>query len=85
MSDADKSNVSMPDPPAPNQGKDEPIATTPTESPQASDDPVEAAPGDSKGVAVPSTHAMAGTSEDGVPIPGIVPPGKPDGEVDTRA
>ena len=78
-------NVSLPDPPAANQDKDEPIATTPNEEPQASDDPVAAAPGDSNGVAVPSTHAMAGTSEEGVAIPAVVPPGKPDGEVDTRA
>jgi len=77
-------DVSLPDPPAANQDKDEPIAATPSEEPQASDDAVAASPGDSKGVAVPSTHAMAGTSEEGVPIPGVVPPGKPDGEVDTR-
>ena len=80
-----ESNVSLPDPPAANQDKDEPIAATPSEEPQASDDPVAAAPGDSKGVAVPSTHAAAGTSEEGVALPGVVPPGKPDGEVDTRA
>ena len=78
-------DLSLPDPPASNQDKDEPIAATPSEQPQASDDAVAAGPGDSKGVAVPSTHAMAGTSEEGVAKPGVVPPGKPDGEVDTRA
>jgi len=46
-------------------------------------------PGDSKGVSVPSVQAAAGTSEesdavDGVRIPANAPPGKPDGEVDTR-
>jgi hypothetical protein len=47
-------------------------------------------PGDSKGVAVPAVQAAAGTSEEsagveGVRITAIAPPGKPDGEVDTRA
>lgn len=47
-------------------------------------------PGDSQGVAVPSVQAAAGTSEengkvDGVAITSLAPPGKPDGEVDTRA
>jgi hypothetical protein len=47
-------------------------------------------PGDSKGVAVPSVQAAAGSSEesesvDGVKITALAPPGKPDGEVDTRA
>lgn len=46
-------------------------------------------PGDSKGVSVPSVQAAAGTSEesesvDGVRITALAPPGKPDGEVDTR-
>ena len=46
-------------------------------------------PGDSEGVAVPSVQAAAGTSEqsgkvDGVSITALAPPGKPDGEVDTR-
>jgi hypothetical protein len=46
-------------------------------------------PGDSKGVAVPSVQAAAGTSEQseevqGVRITALAPPGKPDGEVDTR-
>ena len=126
----------QPDPPAANQGKDEPIATTPDESAQGSsggtaeaasgsssrvpgeqgegarsmevDDvrgaanTAEAAtmpaaasggvptPGDSKGVAVPAVQAAAGTSEtsekvDGVTTTALAPPGKPDGEVDTRA
>jgi hypothetical protein len=125
----------QPDPPAANQGKDEPIATTPDESAQASDGRSEAGagssnlvpgdtgepagamevddvrgaanmadaatmpahttggvptPGDSKGVAVPAVQAAAGTSEqgekvDGVNITALAPPGKPDGEVDTRA
>jgi hypothetical protein len=73
-----------PQPPAANQHKDEPIAVAPEESAQSSDQPVEAAPGDSHGVPVPSTHAAAGTSEDGVALPAVTPPGKPDGEVDTR-
>jgi hypothetical protein len=47
-------------------------------------------PGDSQGVSVPSVQAAAGTSEesgavDGVDITALAPPGKPDGEVDTRA
>jgi hypothetical protein len=46
-------------------------------------------PGDAQGVAVPSVQAAAGTSEesekvDGVKITSVAPPGKPDGEVDTR-
>ena len=46
-------------------------------------------PGDAQGVAVPSVQAAAGTSEqsekvDGVKITALAPPGKPDGEVDTR-
>jgi hypothetical protein len=125
----------QPDPPAANQAKDEPIATTPDESAQGSsggtdeasagsssraageqgdpprsigtDDAQGAAnmaaaatmpasatggvptPGDSHGVAVPAVQAAAGTSEqsekvDGVKITSLAPPGKPDGEVDTR-
>jgi hypothetical protein len=123
-----------PDPPAANQGKDEPIASAPDESPQGSsggrtqaqagsssnvpgeqgeaprsmetDKEASAAnmtaasmpasatggvptPGDSHGVAVPAVQAAAGTSEesekvDGVRITSLAPPGKPDGEVDTR-
>jgi hypothetical protein len=47
-------------------------------------------PGDSQGVAVPGVHAAAGTSEesgavDGIKTTALAPPGKPDGEVDTRA
>jgi hypothetical protein len=47
-------------------------------------------PGDSQGVSVPSVPAAAGTSEEsgevgGVSITALAPPGKPDGEVDTRA
>jgi hypothetical protein len=127
----------QPDPPAANQGKDEPIATTPDESAQSSGgsgegtagegsasraageqgeppramevEDVRAAgnmtnaatmpagttggvptPGDSKGVSVPSVQAAAGTSEEsdeveGVNITALAAPGKPDGEVDTRA
>ena len=99
----------LPDPPAPNQGKDEPIATTPNESPQASDSDAQTVeaqtadattmpagttggiptPGDSKGVSVPSVQAAAGTSEESgevqdVRTTSLAPPGKPDGEVDTR-
>jgi hypothetical protein len=105
-------DVAMPDPPAANQGKDEPIATTPSESSQSSDgsdDETRAdtgpdsggsmpdsttggvpTPGDSQGVAVPSVQAAAGTSEESgaiqdVRTTSLAPPGKPDGEVDTRA
>ena len=47
-------------------------------------------PGDAQGVAVPSVQAAAGTSEqshaaEGVKTTSLAPPGKPDGEVDTRA
>jgi hypothetical protein len=123
-----------PDPPAANQGKDEPIASAPDEAAQGSsggraqaqagsssnvpgeqgepprpmetDNEASAAnmtaasmpasatggvptPGDSHGVAVPAVQAAAGTSEesekvDGVRITSLAPPGKPDGEVDTR-
>jgi len=100
------SDVSLPDPPAANQDKDEPIATTPSESPQSSDAndtrsdndgsmpaPTTGGvptPGDSQGVAVPSVQAAAGTSEESgaiqdVSTTSLAPPGKPDGEVDTRA
>ena len=126
----------QPDPPAANQGKDEPVAAAPDESAQgssggtaeasagtssrvpgengepprsmASDDersaevttaaasmPASATggvptPGDRHGVAVPAVQAAAGTSEEaekveGVKITSLAPPGKPDGEVDTRA
>jgi hypothetical protein len=134
--DASGANGEQPEPPAANQGKDEPIASTPDESGQGSsggtaeasagsssrvageqgepprsmetDDDAGAAntaaaasmpatatggvptPGDSHGVAVPAVQAAAGTSEqsekvDGVKITSLAPPGKPDGEVDTRA
>ena len=47
-------------------------------------------PKDSQGVSVPSVQAARGTSEesgkvDGVSTTALAPPGKPDGEVDTRA
>jgi hypothetical protein len=47
-------------------------------------------PGDSQGVAVPSVQSAAGTSEqshaaEGVKTTSLAPPGKPDGEVDTRS
>ena len=97
-------NPALPDPPASNQGKDEPIATTPSESPQASDSGADTTdettmpagtsggvptPGDSQGVSVPSVQAAAGTSEESgeiqdVRTTSLAPPGKPDGEVDTR-
>jgi hypothetical protein len=76
--------TALPDPPAANQDKDEPIATSPDEAAQSSDQAVPATPGDSQGVPVPSTYAAAGTSEAGASLPGVTPPGKPDGEVDTR-
>ena len=46
-------------------------------------------PGDAQGVAVPSVQSAAGTSEqshaaEGVKTTSLAPPGKPDGEVDTR-
>ena len=49
-----------------------------------------AAPGEAAGVPVPSVHAAAGTSEEneavkGVRTTAVTAPGKPDGEVDTRA
>lgn len=142
MTDNQNDGHALPDPPAANQGKDEPISTSPSESPQSSDaqssdaqssddgaaagassrtpgdqgvaarsmevDDVRAAanmsqaatmpahttggvptPGDSKGVAVPSVQAAAGSSEESgemsdVRVTAIAPPGKPDGEVDTR-
>lgn len=98
-------DVSLPDPPAANQDKDEPFATTPSESPQSSDSGADTTdtdgsmpvgttggvptPGDSQGVAVPSVQAAAGTSEESgaiedVHTTSLAPPGKPDGEVDTR-
>ena len=99
-------NVSLPDPPAANQDKNEPIAATPSDSPQSSDsgadttDQTDGAmpasttggiptPGDSQGVAVPSVQAAAGSSEESEAIEDVhttslAPPGKPDGEVDTR-
>ena len=98
--------AAQPDPPAANQGKDEPHATTPDESAQGSSGGTAEAdaapssmpatatggvptPGDSHGVAVPAVQAAAGTSEqsekvDSVKITSLAPPGKPDGEVDTR-
>ncbi|HET6816396.1 MAG TPA: hypothetical protein VFH66_04135 [Mycobacteriales bacterium] len=133
---ADGPGAAQPDPPAANQAKDEPIATSPDESAQASsggvqeaeagsssrvpgeqgdpprsmdaDDEAGAAnttaaasmpatatggvptPGDSHGVAVPAVQAAAGSSEqaekvEGVKLTSLAPPGKPDGEVDTRA
>jgi hypothetical protein len=96
-------DTALPDPPAANQGKDEPIATSPSESPQSSDEqpagdsasmPAGATggvptPGDSQGVSVPSVQAAAGSSEESekvqdVRTTALAPPGKPDGEVDTR-
>ncbi len=113
-----------PYPPAPDQQKNEPFASSPETSAQAGgssrargeqgspsgpaevdDDagarsmarsaapPVDSGvptPGDSQGVSVPSVQAAAGSSEesgkvDGVSITAIAAPGKPDGEVDTRA
>jgi hypothetical protein len=137
VSENQNDGAALPDPPAANQGKDEPIASSPTESPQSSDeaaggtasagtssraageqgesprsmetDDVRSAanmanaatmpfgttggvptPGDSKGVSVPSVQAAAGSSEESEAVEGVrttalAPPGKPDGEVDTRA
>ena len=141
LSKSASSQSGQPQPPAANQGKDEPFETTPDTSGQASgggsadDDANDAAaaggssrasgdqsdpprtmevddvrgaantaasampahtsggvptPGDSQGVAVPAVQAALGTSEqseqvDGVKVTSLAPPGKPDGEVDTRA
>ena len=143
MSENQNGGTALPDPPAANQGKDEPIASSPTESPQSSGeaqasdevardaaaagsasraagdqgeaprsmetDDVRSAlntadgatmppgttggvpsPGDAKGVSVPSVQAAAGTSEESSEVQGVkttatAQPGKPDGEVDTRA
>ena len=86
-------DVSLPDPPAANQEKSEPADTSPPETDGSM--PVNTAggvptPGDSQGVAVPSVQAAAGTSEESEEIQDVrttslAPPGKPDGEVDTRA
>lgn len=81
-------------PPAANQQKHEPLEETgeqeqaPRVAPPA--DGGVPVPGDSQGVSVPSVQAAAGTSEesgevDGVSTTALAPPGKPDGEVDTRA
>lgn len=86
-------DVSLPDPPAANQDKPEPADPTNPENdgsmPNTTTGGVPT-PGDSKGVAVPSVQAAAGTSEESGAIEDIrttslAPPGKPDGEVDTRA
>ena len=86
-------NDSLPDPPAANQDKPEPAETPNPENdgsmPNTTTGGVPT-PGDSQGVAVPSVQAAAGTSEESGAIDDIrttsnAPPGKPDGEVDTRA
>ena len=86
-------NFSSPDPPAANQQKSEPADTSPPETdgsmPAGTRGGVPT-PGDSQGVAVPSVQAAAGTSEESdaiedVRTTSLAPPGKPDGEVDTRA
>ena len=85
-------NISVPDPPAANQAKTEPADTSPPETdgsmPPNTTGGVPT-PGDSQGVAVPSVQAAAGTSEESEAIQDVrttslAPPGKPDGEVDTR-
>jgi hypothetical protein len=86
-------NVSLPDPPAANQDKTEPVETHNPENDGSMPVPTTGGvptPGDSKGVAVPSVQAAAGTSEESgaiedVRTTSLAPPGKPDGEVDTRA
>ena len=57
-----------------NQAKDEPIATTPQESPQSSDS------GDAKPVEDPLVKEATSDGR----TTALAPPGKPDGEVDTR-
>ena len=83
-----------PHPPAANQQKHEPLEETGEQqrapSAMAPVDGGVPVPGDSQGVSVPSVQAAAGTSEesgevDGVSTTALAPPGKPDGEVDTRA
>ena len=83
-----------PHPPAANQQKHEPLEETGEQqrapSVMAPVDGGVPAPGDSQGVSVPSVQAAAGTSEesgevDVVSTTALAPPGKPDGEVDTRA
>jgi hypothetical protein len=87
---------SLPDPPAANQDKPEPEQTQNPDNdgsmPASTSGgvPTPGTPGDSKGVAVPSVQAAAGTSEESgaiqdVRTTSLAPPGKPDGEVDTRA
>ena len=93
MTDNADRDVSLPDPPAANQDKPEPAEPQNPENdgsmpvPNTGGVPT---PGDSKGVAVPSVQAAAGTSEEAgaiqdVRTTSLAPPGKPDGEVDTRA
>ena len=87
----------QPGSPDANQQKNEPIGTDAeagVEAMQRSAAPPAdggvPTPGDSQGVAVPSVQAAAGTSEqshaaEGVKTTSLAAPGKPDGEVDTRA
>lgn len=88
------------EPPAANQQKDEPAGAgdegtagsatdvRATSLPPGADGGIPT-PGDAQGVAVPSVQAAAGTSEqseriDDVTTTALAPPGRPDGEVDTR-
>ena len=85
-------DVSLPDPPAANQEKTEPADTARPETDGSMPPNTMGGvptPGDSQGVAVPSVQAAAGTSEESEAIQDVrttslAPPGKPDGEVDTR-
>ena len=85
----------QPDGPDANQQKDEPTvdAGGAEQMLRSASPPADGGiptPGDAQGVAVPSVQAAAGTSEqshaaEGVTTTSLAPPGKPDGEVDTRA
>lgn len=68
-----------------NQHKNEPFKTSPESTPDQTDEDSDARAGDRNGVPVADTQAAAGISDAGVELPAVVPPGKPDGEVDTRA
>jgi hypothetical protein len=93
---SDNNAYGQPGTPDPNQQKNEPDtddaggAERMTRSASPPVDGGVPTPGDAQGVSVPSVQAAAGTSEehekiDGVNITSLAPPGKPDGEVDTRS
>lgn len=75
------------EPPAANQGRDEPIPTTPDESGQAGS-PAGDADEDSDSSGAGGAGALRDAGDPPVATgggqPAVAPPGKPDGEVDTR-